>query len=85
MIMGVADGSVLYDKLHKRFHPVGELNKDVTYPQFYDYFNCLQVIYTVFYGCTRGAHSLILGGIHPQILFSNKLFYPYSARIDFSR
>lgn len=41
--MGLVDGRVLYDSLHGRVHPIGSLRNDVTYAQFYDYFNCLQV------------------------------------------
>lgn len=41
--MGLVDGRVLYDSLHDHIHPIGSLRKDVTYSQFYDYFNCLQV------------------------------------------
>ena len=41
--IGLADGRVLYDTLHDRIHPIGSLRGDVTYPQFYDYLNCLEV------------------------------------------
>ncbi len=41
--MGLVDGRVLYDSLHDHVHPIGSLRNDVTYAQFYDYFNCLQV------------------------------------------
>ena len=41
--MGLVDGRVLYEFLHNRTHPIGSLRNDVTYAQFYDYFNCLQI------------------------------------------
>ena len=41
--MGLADGRVLYNTLHNRTHPIGSLHNDVTYTQFYDYLNCLEV------------------------------------------
>lgn len=42
-LVALADGGVLYDSLHDRIHPIGSLRNDVTYSQFYDYFNCIQV------------------------------------------
>ena len=41
--IGLADGRVLYDYLYNHIHPIGSLRKDVTYSQFYDYFNCLAI------------------------------------------
>jgi len=41
--MGLANGSVLYDVMHDRIHPIGWLNQDVTYADLYDYLNCLQI------------------------------------------
>eukprot|EP00118_Oscarella_pearsei_P007979 m.40143 g.40143 ORF g.40143 m.40143 type:complete len:584 (+) comp32911_c0_seq2:344-2095(+) len=43
VIIGMADGRILYDYLHYRFHPIGKLNLDVTYDRVYDYANCLQI------------------------------------------
>lgn len=43
IVSGLVDGRILYDSLHKRIHPIGSLRKDVTYEQFYDFMNCLQV------------------------------------------
>ena len=40
---GPVDGRVLYDTLHNHIHPIGSTHNDVTYSQFYDFFNCLQV------------------------------------------
>ncbi|ELU17350.1 hypothetical protein CAPTEDRAFT_154594 [Capitella teleta] len=42
LLVGLADGRVLYDSMYQRFHPIGRHNQDITYPQFYDYFGCLQ-------------------------------------------
>ena len=41
--LGLVDGRVLYDSLSTRIHPIGSLRNDVTYAQFYDYLNCLQI------------------------------------------
>eukprot|EP00490_Sorites_sp_Unknown_P029645 CAMPEP_0114684752 /NCGR_PEP_ID=MMETSP0191-20121206/59534_1 /TAXON_ID=126664 /ORGANISM="Sorites sp." /LENGTH=160 /DNA_ID=CAMNT_0001968033 /DNA_START=1196 /DNA_END=1678 /DNA_ORIENTATION=- len=41
--MGLANGTVLYEAMHDRIHPIGWLNKDVNYKNVYDWFNCLQI------------------------------------------
>ncbi|XP_055974502.1 acyloxyacyl hydrolase isoform X2 [Sorex fumeus] len=43
ILHGLPDGNFLWDHLHNRYHPLGQLNKDVTYSQFYSFLNCLQV------------------------------------------
>lgn len=43
ILYGLPDGNFLWDHLHDRYHPLGQLNKDVTYAQFYSFLNCLQV------------------------------------------
>ncbi|KAK3596643.1 hypothetical protein CHS0354_006193 [Potamilus streckersoni] len=43
MLVGLADGRLLYEGLSNRTHPVGSLRNDVTYAEFYDYFNCLEI------------------------------------------
>ena len=48
-LTALADGRVLYDNLYNRTHPIGSLKNDVTYSQFYDYFNCLQVCMFISY------------------------------------
>ncbi|KAM6203048.1 acyloxyacyl hydrolase [Rhynchocyon petersi] len=40
---GLADGSFLWDHLNNRYHPLGQLNKDVTYAQVYSFLSCLQI------------------------------------------
>lgn len=40
---GVADGRILYNSLYNRIHPIGSLHQDVTYANFYDFLNCLQI------------------------------------------
>ncbi|XP_034985434.2 acyloxyacyl hydrolase [Zootoca vivipara] len=42
LLTGLADGRFLWDNLHDRFHPLGQLNKDVTYEHFYSFLSCLQ-------------------------------------------
>jgi len=43
IFIGLVDGRILYDSMASRIHPIGSLNKDVTYANFYDYLNCLQI------------------------------------------
>ncbi|XP_020758110.2 acyloxyacyl hydrolase isoform X3 [Odocoileus virginianus] len=43
ILYGLPDGRFLWDQLHDRYHPLGQLNKDVTYAHFYSFLNCLQV------------------------------------------
>ncbi|XP_018418441.1 PREDICTED: acyloxyacyl hydrolase [Nanorana parkeri] len=43
ILMSLADGRFLWDTLHDRYHPIGQLNKDVTYAQFYDFLSCLSI------------------------------------------
>ncbi|XP_075862422.1 acyloxyacyl hydrolase [Microcebus murinus] len=40
---GLPDGTFLWDNLHNRYHPLGQLNEDVTYAHMYSFLNCLQV------------------------------------------
>ncbi|KAH0627181.1 hypothetical protein JD844_002642 [Phrynosoma platyrhinos] len=42
ILIGLVDGRFLWDNLHDRYYPLGQLNKDVTYEQFYSFLNCLQ-------------------------------------------
>jgi len=43
LALGLANGSVLYNAMHDRIHPIGALNNDVTYTAVYDYLNCLYI------------------------------------------
>uniref|UniRef100_A0A8C4L8L5 Acyloxyacyl hydrolase n=1 Tax=Equus asinus asinus TaxID=83772 RepID=A0A8C4L8L5_EQUAS len=43
ILYGLPDGTFLWDNLHNKYHPLGQLNKDVTYAHFYSFLNCLQV------------------------------------------
>lgn len=43
ILYGLPDGTFLWDSLHNRYHPLGQLNKDVTYAQFFSFLSCLQV------------------------------------------
>ncbi|XP_003385221.1 PREDICTED: acyloxyacyl hydrolase-like [Amphimedon queenslandica] len=40
---GLVDGRILYDTLHSNIHPIGSTRGDVTYSDFYDYLNCLEI------------------------------------------
>lgn len=43
ILYGLPDGTFLWDNLHNRYHPLGQLNKDMTYEQFYSFLSCLQI------------------------------------------
>lgn len=43
ILYGLPDGTFLWDHLHSRHHPLGQLNGDVTYGQLYAFLSCLQV------------------------------------------
>ncbi|XP_068008835.1 acyloxyacyl hydrolase isoform X1 [Melanerpes formicivorus] len=43
ILTGLVDGRFLWDNLHDRYHPLGQLNKDVTYSHIYSFLDCLQV------------------------------------------
>mgnify|MGYP001794347493 CR=1 FL=1 len=43
VLIGLADGRILFDSMHNRIHPIGKLRHDVTYSQFYDFMNCLHI------------------------------------------
>ncbi|NXK55791.1 AOAH hydrolase, partial [Chauna torquata] len=43
ILTGLVDGRFLWDNLHDRYHPLGQLNRDITYSQLYSFLNCLQV------------------------------------------
>lgn len=43
LMTGLANGSVLYEALRNRLYPLGRLNKDVSYPEFYEFLTCIGV------------------------------------------
>ncbi|XP_041501651.1 acyloxyacyl hydrolase [Microtus oregoni] len=43
ILYGLPDGTFLWDRLHDQYHPLGQLNKDVTYADFFSFLSCLQV------------------------------------------
>ncbi|XP_060051843.1 acyloxyacyl hydrolase isoform X1 [Erinaceus europaeus] len=43
ILYGLPDGTFLWDNLYSRYHPLGQLNKDITYAHFYSFLSCLQV------------------------------------------
>ncbi|XP_038190006.1 acyloxyacyl hydrolase [Arvicola amphibius] len=43
ILYGLPDGTFLWDSLHNRYHPLGQLNRDVTYADFFSFLSCLQV------------------------------------------
>eukprot|EP00388_Colpodella_angusta_P034611 GDKK01033244.1.p1 GENE.GDKK01033244.1~~GDKK01033244.1.p1 ORF type:complete len:559 (-),score=100.88 GDKK01033244.1:258-1934(-) len=43
ILVPLVDARILYNTMHDRIHPIGALNQDVTYINFYDYLNCLEV------------------------------------------
>ncbi len=43
VLIGLVDGRILYESMHNKVHPIGSTNQDVTYGNFYDYLNCLEI------------------------------------------
>ncbi|XP_015274721.1 PREDICTED: LOW QUALITY PROTEIN: acyloxyacyl hydrolase [Gekko japonicus] len=43
ILVGLADGTFLWDNMHGGYHPLGQLNKDITYEQVYSFLTCLKV------------------------------------------
>jgi len=44
VLVGLVNGTYLYDILKGRLHPIGELNQDVTYDDLYNWFSCMQTV-----------------------------------------
>ncbi len=43
VLIPLVDGRILFDTMHDLIHPIGQLHQDVTYKDFYDYLNCLEI------------------------------------------
>jgi acyloxyacyl hydrolase len=43
VLIPLVDGRILYETMHARIHPIGSTNNDVTYTDFYNYLNCVEV------------------------------------------
>eukprot|EP00095_Tigriopus_kingsejongensis_P003537 snap_masked-scaffold106_size358372-processed-gene-1.9 protein:Tk03537 transcript:snap_masked-scaffold106_size358372-processed-gene-1.9-mRNA-1 annotation:"acyloxyacyl hydrolase-like" len=43
VLVGLADGTVIYDAMANRFHPLGQYNEDLTYKDVYTWFNCMEI------------------------------------------
>jgi len=43
IFVGLANGSILYDIMGLRIHPIGAVRNDVRYCDFYDFLNCLGI------------------------------------------
>ncbi len=43
ILMGLVDGSLMYNAMAKRIHPLGELRSDLTYDDMYSWFNCMKI------------------------------------------
>lgn len=43
ILVGLIDGSILYKAMAHRYHPLGQLRKDLTYADVYDWFNCMEI------------------------------------------
>ncbi len=44
LLTGLANGSVLYDLMSDRYHPLGRVKNDIRFSDMYDFLSCLQVI-----------------------------------------
>ncbi|XP_077159500.1 acyloxyacyl hydrolase isoform X2 [Paroedura picta] len=43
ILFSLANGDFLWDNLYNRYHPLGQLNKDITYKQIYSFLTCLKL------------------------------------------
>ena len=43
LLVGLANGSYLWEAMHDRYHPLGRLRKDLKYEDAYRWLNCIQV------------------------------------------
>ncbi|KFO26367.1 Acyloxyacyl hydrolase [Fukomys damarensis] len=43
VLHGLPNGTFLWENLHDRYHPLGQLNKDVTYAQVFSFLSCLKI------------------------------------------
>lgn len=43
ILVGLATGTILYNTMGHRTHPLGQLNNDVLYSDLYDFLNCLSI------------------------------------------
>ncbi|CAF5194759.1 unnamed protein product, partial [Rotaria magnacalcarata] len=43
LTIGLANGSILYDLLHDRVHPLGRVGPPITYSKVYSYLECLEI------------------------------------------
>lgn len=43
VLIGLVNGSFIYPAMAKHLHPIGQLNKDVTYADVYEWFNCMKI------------------------------------------
>ncbi len=66
LLTGLANGSVLYDELSDRLHPLGRVKNDVKYPSVYTYLSCLEVSATK----RRSSRNIRLLDICLSILYS---------------
>ncbi|XP_053323687.1 acyloxyacyl hydrolase [Spea bombifrons] len=43
VLVQLADGRFLWDSIHDRYHPIGQLNKNVKYKHVYNFLSCLKI------------------------------------------
>jgi len=43
IVVAVADARVFFADIHEQIHPFGALNKDVTFANFYDWMDCIEI------------------------------------------
>lgn len=43
VLIGLVNGSFIYDTMANRLHPIGKLHGDVKYSNLYEWFNCMRI------------------------------------------
>uniref|UniRef100_A0A8C0HRG6 Acyloxyacyl hydrolase n=1 Tax=Buteo japonicus TaxID=224669 RepID=A0A8C0HRG6_9AVES len=67
ILTGLVDGRFLWDNLHDRYHPLGQLNRDIKYSQIYSFLDCLQLN-----PCKAPQRALQLSNVLKEIARSEK-------------
>lgn len=44
ILVGLINGTYLYTLMHGHLHPLGELNQDIDYDAWYNWYSCLQIV-----------------------------------------
>lgn len=43
LLVGLVNGSFIYETMYKKVHPIGKLHNNVLYDDVYEWFNCMRI------------------------------------------